>query len=426
MSELNDIITKLCPDGVPYKPMWAITTWDKKFNGVDKKKQPAINRHHYYLAKELEPLIAPNGDIKVLTTSPSDLYTTAELAKGNIKDGEIVAIPWGGNAIVQYYNGKYITSDNRIAIANDEKQLNCKFLYYVLKNREKELAKYYRGAGIKHPDMFKVLHMEIPVPPLPVQAEVVRILDCFTELKAELEAELVDRREQYEYYRDQLLSQKNLEAMDGKPVETKKLDEVFNLKNGYTPSKSNAEYWKNGDVNWFRMDDIRANGRILNDSIQKVSMDGIKGGKLFEADSLIVSTSATIGEHALITVPFMCNQRFACLTRKPAYKPLLDMKFMFYYASKLDRYCLKNINKGGFASVSMPAFKKFPIPLPSIATQERIVDILDRFDTLTTSLTDGIPAEITMRHEQYEYFRSRLLDFPRLPEEPDDTNSVGE
>lgn len=198
-------------DGKPVetKPMWAITTWDKKFNGVDKKKQPAINRHHYYLAKELEPLIVPDGDIKVLTTSPSDLYTTAELAKNNIKDGEIVAIPWGGNAIVQYYNGKYITSDNRIAIVNDEEQLNCKFLFYVLKNREKELAKYYRGAGIKHPNMFKVLHMEIPVPSLATQKRVVDILDRFdaltTSLTDGIPAEIEMRREQYEYYRSRLL-----------------------------------------------------------------------------------------------------------------------------------------------------------------------------------------------------------------------------
>ena len=199
-------------DGKPVetKPMWAITTWDKKFNGVDKKKQPAINKHHYYLAKELEPLIVPDGDIKVLTTSPSDLYTTVELAKGNIKDGEIVAIPWGGNAIVQYYNGKYITSDNRIAIVNDEKQLNCKFLFYVLKNREKELAKYYRGAGIKHPDMFKVLHMEIPVPSLATQERIVDILDRFdtltTSLTDGIPAEIAMRREQYEYFRSRLLN----------------------------------------------------------------------------------------------------------------------------------------------------------------------------------------------------------------------------
>ena len=201
--------------------------------------------------------------------------------------------------------------------------------------------------------------------------------------------------------------------MDGKPVEMVRLDEVFDLKNGYTPSKKKAEYWENGEVNWFRMEDIRANGNVLNDSIQKVSIDGIKGGKLFEANSLIVATSATIGEHALVTVPFMCNQRFTCLTRKPAYRNSLDMKFVSHYASKLDEYCLENTNQGGFASVSMPAFKSFPIPVPSLATQQKVVDILDRFDALTTSLTDGLPAEIEARKAQYAYYRDRLLDFPR-------------
>ena len=161
------------------------------------------------------------------------------------------------------------------------------------------------------------------------------------------------------------------------------------------------------------MEDIRANGNVLNDSIQKVSIDGIKGGKLFEANSLIVATSATIGEHALVTVPFMCNQRFTCLTRKPAYRNSLDMKFVSHYASKLDEYCLENTNQGGFASVSMPAFKSFPIPIPSLATQQKIVDVLDRFDALTTSLTDGLPAEIRARRQQYEHYRDSLLDFLR-------------
>ena len=144
------------------------------------------------------------------------------------------------------------------------------------------------------------------------------------------------------------------------------LSEVFDLKNGYTPSKKNPEYWADGTVNWFRMDDIRASGRILSDSIQKVSEGAIKGGRLLEADSLIVATSATIGEHALVTVPFMCNQRFTCLTRKPAFRDLLDMKFVLYYADILDRHCLENTNKGGFASVAMGAFKSFSFPVPPI------------------------------------------------------------
>ena len=394
MSELNDLITKLCPDGVQYKKLGDLCVSGNK--GMLKKNE-----------------LIPDGKYPVVNGGMN--YYGHYNQYNNDKDCFVFSSR-GSAGYVSYQRAPFYAAALCYPfMSSNENIIMTRFIYFFLKQNEaKNIDKLVAKGSIPALNKADVLNLEIPVPPLPVQEEVVRILDSFTELEAELEAELADRKEQYEYYRDYLLDKKNLEHMDGKPVETKRLDEIFNLKNGYTPAKNNAEYWKNGDVNWFRMDDIRTNGRILSDSIQKVSIDGIKGGKLFEADSLIVSTSATIGEHALITVPFMCNQRFACLTRKTDYKPLLDMKFMFYYASKLDKYCLKNINQGGFASVSMPAFKEFPIPLPSLATQERIVDILDRFDTLTTSLTDGIPAEIAMRREQYEYCRSRLLDFPCL------------
>ncbi|MFC2424228.1 MAG: restriction endonuclease subunit S [Fusobacterium polymorphum] len=90
-------------------------------------------------------------------------------------------------------------------------------------------------------------------------------------------------------------------------VEYKKLGEIFNLKNGYTPSKANKEYWENTDINCFRIEDININGGILEDSIQKVNTKGIKGS-LFSAKSLIVSTTATIRKHALILKDFICNQ----------------------------------------------------------------------------------------------------------------------
>lgn len=404
MSKLHDLLTKLCPNGVPYK----------KLGEIEKDGIIKLGRGKVISKKD----IANNpGSYPIYSASAINNGKFGEYGDYMFDD---IRLTWsidGGGRFFYRDDEKYsVTNVCGWLKVLDENAFNPKFLFYVLTSEWSKLVFNYTIKA--HPSVIRNTY-DIPMVPLPVQSEVVRILDAFTELEAELEAELAGRKEQYEYYRDRLLDEKNLEAMDGKPVETKRLDEVFNLKNGYTPSKNNAEYWKNGDVNWFRMDDIRTNGRILSDSIQKVSMDGIKGGKLFEADSLIVSTSATIGEHALITVPFMCNQRFACLTRKPDYKPLLDMKFMFYYASKLDKYCLKNINQGGFASVSMPAFKEFSIPLPSLATQERIVDILDRFDTLTTSLTKGIPAEIAMRCEQYEYYRSKLLDFPRLSDDSD-------
>ncbi|MDE3964307.1 restriction endonuclease subunit S, partial [Glaesserella parasuis] len=98
--------------------------------------------------------------------------------------------------------------------------------------------------------------------------------------------------------------------LNGREVEWFALEDIFDLKNGYTPSKSNKDYWENGTIPWFRMEDIRENGQILSSALQKVSVHAIKGGKLFPANSIIIATSATIGEHALITVPYLANQRF--------------------------------------------------------------------------------------------------------------------
>ncbi|WP_272667801.1 restriction endonuclease subunit S, partial [Providencia sp. PROV139] len=150
--------------------------------------------------------------------------------------------------------------------------------------------------------------------------------------------------------------------LDGVEVEWLTVSEVFNLKNGYTPSKSNSEYWTNGEVPWFRMDDIRENGRILNDSLQKISSGAVKGGKLFPANSILMSTSATIGEFALISVPHLANQRFTSLTIKDSHINTFDIKFLFYYCFFLSEWCKKNTTMSSFASVDMEGFKKFLIP----------------------------------------------------------------
>ncbi|AGV17851.1 TPA: restriction endonuclease subunit S [Vibrio parahaemolyticus] len=202
--------------------------------------------------------------------------------------------------------------------------------------------------------------------------------------------------------------------LDGVDVEWKKLTDVFQLKNGYTPSKSKKEFWENGTVPWFRMDDIRENGQVLDGSLQKVSESAIKGGKLFPANSIIIATSATIGEHALVRVPFLANQRFTNLSLKPDYKDTFNSKFIFYYCFILADWCKKNTTMSSFASVDMDGFKKFlfPIPCPdnpekSLAIQAEIVRILDAFTELTAELT----AELNLRKKQYNYYRDKLLSF---------------
>ncbi|MCM1314212.1 MAG: restriction endonuclease subunit S [Prevotella sp.] len=193
-------------------------------------------------------------------------------------------------------------------------------------------------------------------------------------------------------------------------VEYKTLDEIFDIRNGYTPSKSKAEYWENGIVPWFRMDDIRENGRILSSALQKVTMQAVKN-KPFSADSIIVSTSATIGEHALINVDFMCNQRFTCLTLKKEYQHQFSIKFLFYYCFKLDKYCMNNLKKGSFASVDMTKFNQFQIPVPPLEVQREIVRILDEYSEKVTALKHELEKELELRKKQYSYYRDKLLTF---------------
>ncbi|MCE5332067.1 MAG: restriction endonuclease subunit S [Bacteroidales bacterium] len=189
-------------------------------------------------------------------------------------------------------------------------------------------------------------------------------------------------------------------------VEFKELQEVFEIKNGYTPSKGNSDFWENGTIPWFRMEDIRANGRVLSDSIQHITPESVKGSGLFAANSIIVSTSATIGEHALITVDFLANQRFTCLTRKSDYTDRLNMLFFQNYMFLVDEWCKNNINISGFAGVDMPKFKKLKIPIPPIAVQQEIAYILDSF----TQLEAELEAELEARRTQYEYYRNQLLN----------------
>ena len=187
-------------------------------------------------------------------------------------------------------------------------------------------------------------------------------------------------------------------------VEFLELQELFDTKNGYTPSKGNKDFWDNGNIPWFRMEDIRANGHILSESLQHITPNAVKGA-LCPAFSIIVATSATIGEHALITVQSLSNQRFTYLIPKEKYSGRVDMYFYNYYCFLLDQWCLNNTNISSFASVDMNKFYKYKFPVPPLPVQREIVRILDNFTELTEELTE----ELTARKRQYEYYRDELL-----------------
>lgn len=134
----------------------------------------------------------------------------------------------------------------------------------------------------------------------------------------------------------------------------------------------------------------------------------MKGSGLFPAGSLIVSTSATIGEYALITTDFLCNQRFQVLTPRSEFADQIHDQYLLYVGAVIGDFCKSNVEIGGFNSVKMPMLKAFELPLPPVEIQEKIVDTLDMFTHYAVNLRH----EIDLRRQQLEYYREQLLTFP--------------
>lgn len=210
MSRLEELIQEYCPDGVNMVPLWSVTAWDKRFNAVDKSMQSKVYKYPVLLAKDLFAMQQEKGDVFLLSTGTETGWTTEKIAGDYLCKGEVVTLPWGKSSpvkgLIKYYNGKFVTGDNRIATSLDTEKLLNKYLYYWMVNQGDVIDTFYRGSGIKHPSMFHVLTMKIALPPLEVQREIVHVLDSFTLLTAELTAELTARKKQYEYYRGKLLS----------------------------------------------------------------------------------------------------------------------------------------------------------------------------------------------------------------------------
>lgn len=386
MKNLETLIQDLCPDGVEFVKLGECCTF-KRGTTITAKNAIA-------------------GDVPVLAGGQKPAY----YHNVSNRAGETIVVAGSGAyaGYVSYWTIPVFLSDS-FSVQPDNR-LVVKFVYYFLKNIQQKIFATKKGSGVPHVHGSSIAKFEIPLPPIEVQTEIVRILDKFTSLEAELEAELDCRKRQYEYYRDKLLS---FENVGGQEVEWKKMSEVFDMRNGYTPSKAKAEYWEGGIIPWFRMEDIRENGRILSDSIQHITMEGVKKGKLFPTNSFILATTATIGEHALVIVDSLANQQFTNLTVRKSLSDRLLVRFVFHYMFIVDEWCKKNINVSGFASVDMNKFKKLEFPIPSLEEQHRIVSILDRFESLTTSLQSGLPAEIVARRQQYEHYRDKLLTFKR-------------
>jgi len=413
MSKLQELIKELCPEGVEFRKLWNVTIWDKKFNSVDKSKQPKVISYPYLLAKELFLLEQCNGNVFLLSTGEQTGWTTEELAGDYLCVGEVVTIPWGKSRkvseVMKYYKGKFVTADNRIATSNDTSILSNKYLYYWLLTQSDSIDKCYRGAGIQHPDMSKILDFEIPLPPLEIQNEIVRILDTFTSHAAELQAELQARKEQYEYYRNKLLTfDENDEG-----VKWMKLGEIGTFVRGNGLQKKDFTETGFPCIHYGQIHTYyctSANSTIsytsnsLAEKLRKASYGDLIIATTSEDVDCVCKACAWLGENDVAisgdAYVFRHNQN-------PKYVSYLFQTKLFYELKKKAATGTKVIR------VSGESMEKFLLPFPPFSEQQRIVSILDKFESLVNDLTAGLPAEIAAVQEQYEYYRNKLLTFER-------------
>lgn len=346
----------------------------------------------------------------------SQTANNGEIGKIRTFDHDGEAITWttdGANAGTVFHRiGKFsITNVCGLIKIKDIKELNYKFLFYWLSIESKKHV--YSGMGnpkLMSNQMAKIL---IPIPPLEIQQKIVDILDTFTELTAELiaelTAELTARKEQYNYYRDRLLSFEEVE------VERKPLGEIGDLIRGNGLFKTDFTETGVPAIHYGQI--YTYYGVQTSKTISFVSTETAKKlRKVNHGDVVLTNTSENL-EDVVKAVIYMGNEQAVTGGHATIFKPSEDIlgKFFTYFTqtshfSSQKRKYAKGIKVIDVSAVDMA---KIIIPIPSLEEQARIVSILDKFNTLTTSITVGLPKEIELRKKQYEYYRDMLLTFPK-------------
>ena len=416
MNRIDELIKKLCPNGVEYRPIWSLTAWDKKFNGVDKEKQKKVISYKYYLSTDFIKVEKKNGNIKYISTgiSGDDRYTTEELAGDYIADGEVVCIPWGGTPNVKYHKGKFVTGDNRIATSLDVNILSNKFLYYWMQSKINVISKFYRGSGIKHPSMKDVLDMNIAVPPLEIQCEIVHILDDFTLLSAELSAELKARQKQYQYYFDYFYALENKENLDGKIYQLDELGELIRGKrfvHADAVSENGIPAIHYGELYTYY-------GVIATETKSQIRKDIPKKLRYAKKGDIVIvgagENNIDIGVGVAWLGDYEVAVHDACYIFHPSEKVLSKYISFYLRADMYHQQIKKYVSEGKICAISAQGIGKSKIYVPSIEEQKRVIKILENFDKLNKDIRSGIPAEIEARQKQYEYYRDKLLTFKEL------------
>ena len=396
MTHIEQMIQDMCPNGVEFKKLGDLGVFEN--TGVDKKSHDDeqevtllnfmdVCRHKYIDASIPSMVVtAPDRKIEQCNVLKDDIFITPSSETIDEIGFAAVIMEDLPNVVYSYHIMRYRLKQPNTTTA--------KFIRYLFEAPviRKQILKGAKGLTRFGLSKYQFADIEIPLPPLEIQKKIVECLDKFSALAAELQAELQLRRKQYEYYRTQLLTPhsdcNSADNTDDAQWEWKTLGEICEIRNG-------KDYKHLNDGKY----PVYGSGGIMTYKDQYV----------YNKPSVLLPRKGSINKIHYVEEPFWnVDTAFYTIINESVVLP----KYLFYYLSTID-LAAYNTGTGAIPSLTQTVLKALSIPLPSLAEQARIVSILDKFEALTTSLSDGIPAEQAAQQKRYEYYRDLLLTFDR-------------
>ncbi len=406
MSRVDDLIAELCPDGVEFVPLANVGDW---YGGGT----PSKSRPEFWSGGTI-PWVSPKDMGPAIVGKTEDYITEAA-----VRNSATRLVPPTSVAMVvrsSILDRVLPTALVPVAVALNQDMkavvprgdILPSYLAHLLRSRGDAILRAARktGGSVASIETTRLFEFRVPVPPLEVQREIVRILDTFTALEAELEAELEARRRQYDHYSMRLIS-----AIPGRRAHLRELGRWLG---GVTPSKSDPRFWDGGEIPWLASMDVsnqsstEIRGRVTRAALAETSL------RLVPAPSVAVVMRSNILRRrlpvGLVAIPTTINQDIRALI--PGAEVDADFVYQAIRARSEDIRATCVRTDGSMAAIDSQSFFEYEIPLPSLSEQRQIALELRGFDALVNDLSVGLPAELAARRKQYEYYRDKLLTFP--------------
>lgn len=368
MTYIDDLIKEHYPNSVEWKELG---------EACDTVVSPIKLKRHEYRS---------NGEIAIIDQGEEFIAGYIDIEKYLPKDEYVI---FGDHSEhIKFVNFPFVQGADGLKILKSRQGVIPKYLYYCFCNFYKKEGNYKR-----HWSGAKVTL--IPIPPLEIQQEIVKILDKFTDYVTELTAELTDRQKQYSFYRDKLLSFED----EVYQVEWKTLGEVLIKGRGtkITAGQMKSLHKEGAPVRIF------AGGKTFAD----VNYGDIPDRDVHSEEAIIVKSRGII-DFEYYTKPFSFKNEFWSYSSE---NELINLKYVHYYLDNNKEHFQKIANNMQMPQISSVDTEKYKIPIPPLPIQQRIVQVLDNFDTVCNDLNIGLPKEIELRQKQYEYYRDKLLTF---------------